>query len=370
MRVSGGTLNGTGTVAGGLTLMGGTVSPGTAGATNGTQFGTLTVGGLTVSGGSYAVDFGGAATGFASDLIRVNGVAALSGTVTVAPVSSAGVSFAGNDRFQQVYTIVQANSVTGTFANGQTFAAVSNDASLFYRLRYDLVPNAVVLQVQRQIDFRAAVPGGTANQLAVAGALNGAAGLASDSFAATLNALAASGGSRGATFDSLSGEAITSVTTGALHASDLFLDLLRARWASATARRAMPTTHGARACRAPGAPAALPGSCRTGSTPAAGRRVPTTAPVSGCRAMGLGGGCAGKRARHGPTASSTGWRAASTAGSATSRSGSRAGSRRSTRRCGRAARRSAARCTRAARMSAMRAPTSMARSRATITRAT
>ena len=141
----------------------------------------------------------------------------------------APTSFVGNDRFQQTYTIVQATSLTGTFANGATFGAVSNDPTLFYRLRYDLMPNAVVLQIQRQIDFAAAVPGGTGNQLALARALNGSAGLASDAYAATLNAIAASGGDRGATYDSLSGEAIADVTTGALFVSDRFIDLLRAR---------------------------------------------------------------------------------------------------------------------------------------------
>ena len=222
LRVAGGTLTGTGTAAGTLTLTSGTVAPGVAGTA---PFGTLTVGGLSASGGGYAVDFGGAAFGFRSDLLRVNGAAALSGTVAV---NANG--FVGNERFQQNYTVLQANSLTGTFANLNSFTQSANDPTVFYRLRYDLVANAVVLQVQRQVDFAAAVPNGTADQLAVARALNGGAGRASDTFAATLNAIAGSPtGTRGATYDSLSGEAIADVTTTALFASDRFVDLLRDR---------------------------------------------------------------------------------------------------------------------------------------------
>ena len=224
LRLTGGTLSGTGTAAGALTLTGGTVAPGTAGATTGAQFGTLSVGGLAATGGSYAIDFGGAAFGFASDLIRVAGAATLGGTVAVAPTA-----FVGNERFQQTYTVLTAGSLTGTFANLGSFTQSTADPALFYRLRYDLVPNAVVLQVQRQVDFAAAVPTGSANQLAVARALTGTAGQASDSFAATLNAIAGSGGDRGATYDSLSGEAIADVTAGAMFASDQFTGLLHAR---------------------------------------------------------------------------------------------------------------------------------------------
>lgn len=221
IRETGGTLTGTGTAAGLLTLAGGTVSPGNAAG----QFGTLTVGSLVATGGTYAVDIGGAASGFASDLIRVTGAATLGGTVAVTPTSQLGA-----DRFQQTYAIVQAGSLTGQFANGGTFTAIGNDPTLFYRLRYDLVPSAVVLQVQRQIDFRTGA--GSANQLAVAAALNGAAGGASDTYAATLNAIAL-GGNRAGTLDSLSGEAIADITTSAFFNNEKFGDLLRSRLAMA-----------------------------------------------------------------------------------------------------------------------------------------
>ena len=224
LRVAGGSLTGTGTAAGALGVTGGTVAPGLAGGTAPTAFGTLTVGSFAMTGGTYAIEFGGPASGYASDLIRVTGAASLGGAVSVTPIG-----FVPTDRFQQTYTVVQAGSVTGTFTNLNSFTQSSADPALFYRLRYDLQPNAVVLQVQRQIDFAAALPGGTGNQQALGRALTGTAGNASDSFAATLNAIATSGGDRGATYDSLSGEAITDVTTGALFVGDQFVDLLRAR---------------------------------------------------------------------------------------------------------------------------------------------
>ena len=224
LRVAGGSLTGTGTAAGALGVTGGTVAPGLAGSTAPTAFGTLTVGSFAMTGGTYAIEFGGPASGYASDLIRVTGAASLGGAVSVTPIG-----FVPTDRFQQTYTVVQAGSVTGTFTNLNSFTQSRADPALFYRLRYDLQPNAVVLQVQRQIDFAAALPGGTGNQQALGRALTGTAGNASDSFAATLNAIATSGGDRGATYDSLSGEAITDVTTGALFVGDQFVDLLRAR---------------------------------------------------------------------------------------------------------------------------------------------
>ena len=201
-------------------MTGGTLAPGTAAA----PFGTLSVGSFAMSGGTYAIEFGGPASGYASDLIRVAGAASLGGAVSIA-----NNGFVPTDRFQQTYVVVQAGSVAGTFSNFGTFTQSSTDPALFYRLRYDLAPNAVVLQVQRQVDFAAAVPGGTGNQLAVGRALTGTAGMASDAFAATLNAIATSTGDRGATYDSLSGEAIADVTTGALFVSDRFMDLLHAR---------------------------------------------------------------------------------------------------------------------------------------------
>ena len=220
LRVTGGTLSGTGAAAGTLTVTGGTVSPGTAAG----QFGTLTVGGLAMTGGTLAVDVGGAAAGFGADLLRVTGAASLGGTVAVNTVG-----FTGNERFQQTYLVVQAGSLSGSFANAGGFVQATGDTALFYRLRYDLVANGVVVQVQRQIDFAAALAPGTINQRAVAAGLGGAAGAASDSFAATLNAIAGSNGNRGATFDSLSGEGIADVTTTAFFASDRFVDLLRDR---------------------------------------------------------------------------------------------------------------------------------------------
>src|SRR5690606_38970390 len=124
------------------------------------------------------------------------------------------LSSASQYRFEQQYVIVRADSLTGTFANGAAMADVASDPMLKWRLRYDLVANAVVLQVQKAMDFTPTGADSTPNQSAVGGALNGAAGNASDQWAATLNAISAlSPAERSAAYDSLSGEAIASAGT-------------------------------------------------------------------------------------------------------------------------------------------------------------
>ncbi|WP_342251654.1 hypothetical protein, partial [Sphingomonas sp. OTU376] len=127
--------------------------------------GSFTVGSLVASGGSLLFDFGGTSFNFASDSIKVNGTATLSGgTVAV----NALTSTASDYRFNQLYTIVQANSLTGTFANGSTFATVASNPNLKWRLRYDLVANSVILQVQKNMEFNDGVAAGDTNTLAVA----------------------------------------------------------------------------------------------------------------------------------------------------------------------------------------------------------
>jgi autotransporter-associated beta strand protein len=228
MRVQGGTLIGQGSLAGNLALVSGTVSPGgLAGAGNALQpIGSLSAQSLTVSGGALRFDVGGANFAFAADSIRVTGPAVLSGGTVAINALSATSQYG----FEQAYTIVTAGSLTGTFANGTAFAVVANDPVLKWRLRYDLVPNAVVLQVQKQLDFAASVVGGTANQQAVGAALNGSAGLASDQWSASLNAIAqVPTAQRGAAYDSLSGEVLANTSTATIMANTLFLDLLRER---------------------------------------------------------------------------------------------------------------------------------------------
>jgi fibronectin-binding autotransporter adhesin len=228
LRVQGGTLTGNGSFAGALTLASGTLAPGglvSGGA--GQPIGSFTAGSLAVSGGTLLFEFGGSTFNFASDSIRVNGAAVLTGgTVQV----SALTTTASDYRFNQLYTIVQANSLTGTFTNGTTFASVDNNPNLKWRLRYDLVANAVVLQVQKNVDFGADAVGGSPNQQAVAAALMGGAGGASDSWSAALNTLAAlAPAQRLAAFNSLNGEAIADSSTVTLSANALFTSVLQQR---------------------------------------------------------------------------------------------------------------------------------------------
>jgi len=231
MRVQGGTLIGGGTLAGALTINSGTFSPGglatgALGAIN--PIGSFTAGSLTVSGGTLLFDFGGTSLNFASDSIKVNGAATLTGgTVQVNALTAAASDY----RFNQLYTIVQANALTGTFANGSVFATVASNPSLKWRLRYDLVANAVVLQVQKNMEFNDGVAAGDTNRLAVANALgNSTTGNASDQWAATLNTITSlDTRQRVAAFGSFSGEVLANVSTATISANNLFTDLLRRR---------------------------------------------------------------------------------------------------------------------------------------------
>ncbi|HEY0114519.1 MAG TPA: autotransporter domain-containing protein, partial [Allosphingosinicella sp.] len=226
LAVRGGTLIGSGVLGQSLTLASGTLAPG--GLTTGTAgaLGAFQAASLTTSGGTYAIDFGGASTGFASDSLLITGAATLAGT-TVTPTA---LTTPGDYRFMQRYVVLQAGSLTGTFANGATFATVGNDASLAWRLRYDLAPNTVVLDVQRNVDFAAGLTGGSPNAQAVGNALNGAAGLASDGWAATLDAISLVPASqRAATYQAISGEAVTHVSTAVMFSADQFAQLLRQR---------------------------------------------------------------------------------------------------------------------------------------------
>ncbi|RYD94934.1 MAG: autotransporter outer membrane beta-barrel domain-containing protein, partial [Sphingomonadales bacterium] len=227
-RVQGGTLIGSGTFGGSLTMTSGTLSPGGLIGTNNVvqPLGMFRADSLAISGGNLLFDIGGQNLGNLSDVIRVTGPAVLTGGTVNVNALSATNQYA----FQQNYTIVQTGTLSGTFANGTTFANVANNTDLKWRLRYDLAPNSVVLQVQKNLDFAAAVAGGSPNQLAIGNALNGSAGMASDQWAATLNALSAvPAAQRGATYNSLSGEAISDIGTSTFVANSLFMDLMRDR---------------------------------------------------------------------------------------------------------------------------------------------
>ncbi|MEH3103216.1 MAG: autotransporter-associated beta strand repeat-containing protein [Sphingomonas phyllosphaerae] len=226
MRVAGGALTGAGGIGGGLTLESGTLSPGTAAQ----PLGVFQASNLTITGGSLMVDLAGAIGGYASDLIRVAGAATLGGgQVTVRSIATSA-----GDRVARFYTILQAGRLTGSFANGGRLAAVSNDPASQWRLRYDLVPDSVLVEVRKQVDFTALLPADrTGNQQAVAAALGGAGFTASDLYADALNRIASgTSAERRATFDSLSGEAIGSVSTGSATAAMQFAGFLQRRIAS------------------------------------------------------------------------------------------------------------------------------------------
>lgn len=221
--ISGGSLTGGGTIDGLLAVSNGaTLSPGLAGVQNG--IGGFTVGSLNLGGGNLALDVTGRSGGSRIDQLLVRGSANVSGGL-VAPVFQGPAT---DFDFSTRYLFLSANQVNGVFANGSQFtAAASGQAGLFWRLRYDLVPNGVVMELRELTDFD---PGtaGTPNQRAVGQALNGNQLGASDSWTAILSAYAGlNGAARLAAFDSTSGEPLADTTTTLYSANDLFLDAVR-----------------------------------------------------------------------------------------------------------------------------------------------
>ena len=271
-RVQGGTLAGTGRVAGNLLVSSGTLSVGTP-----TQaIGTVSTGSLTVTGGTTIFDFAGSSGGFLADRLNVTGAALLQGGLVQARATEATANYL----VSQTYTLIQAGSVTGTFANGATFTAASNSTDLYWRLRYDLVPNAVVLEVRKQLDFNAGLSaaGGSTNQIAVGAALTATSLTASDAFASTLNAIAAlDTAGRLATYNSISGEGIADLSTSVALMNQRFTQLLSRRLAT-----------GAGACGNAG----LLASLADGSRGLANARVAgalADASPAGCQAGARGG---------------------------------------------------------------------------------
>jgi fibronectin-binding autotransporter adhesin len=199
---------------------GAVLSPGLAGQLNG--IGGFTVGGLTLNGGRLNLDVTGTAAGNLIDQIRVLGTATLTGG-TVLPTFQGPAS--GFD-FSTRYLFIQADRLVGAFANGSVFTAANQDG-LFWRVRYDLAPNSAVLELRQQTDFDPGVTG-TDNQRAVGGALNGGQMGASDDFAAVLSIVAGlSDAERKAAFDSISGEALTDMTTSLFSANDQFMQAVQ-----------------------------------------------------------------------------------------------------------------------------------------------
>lgn len=222
VSASGGSMTGAGTIGGALTASNGAIlSPGLAGVQNG--IGGFTAGGLTLNGATLAIDVLGTSGGNLIDQLRINGTATLTGGL-LAPTfqGSAATDF----NFSTRYLFLQANNLVGTFANGGTFTAAAQEG-LFWRVRYDLSPNAAVLELRELTNFD---PGatGTGNQRGVAQALSGGQLAASDDWAAILSLIAGlNAADRAAAFDSISGEPLADVTTSMFSANDTFLTAMR-----------------------------------------------------------------------------------------------------------------------------------------------
>ncbi|WP_332641411.1 hypothetical protein [Brevundimonas sp.] len=222
ISASGGSVTGAGTIGGALTASNGAIlSPGLAGLQNG--IGGFTAGGLTLNGGILAIDVLGTSGGNLIDQLRINGTATLTGGLLAPTFQGAAAT---DFNFSTRYLFLQANNLVGTFANGGTFTAAAQEG-LFWRVRYDLSPNAAVLELRELTDFD---PGatGTGNQRGVGQALSGGQLAASDDWAAILSLIAGlNAADRAAAFDSISGEPLADVTTSMFSANDTFLTAVR-----------------------------------------------------------------------------------------------------------------------------------------------
>lgn len=221
LSVSGGSLTGAGTIGGALTASNGAVvSPGLAGIQNGV--GGFTAGGLTLNGATLAIDVLGRSGGSLIDQLRINGTATLTGGLLAPTFQGPATDF----DFSTRYLFLQANTLVGTFANGADFTA-SGQEGLFWRVRYDLAPNAAVLELRELTDFD---PGetGTGNQRSVGQALSNGQLEASDDFGGILSLLAGlNAEDRAAAFDSISGEPLADMTTSLFSANGSFLTAVR-----------------------------------------------------------------------------------------------------------------------------------------------
>jgi fibronectin-binding autotransporter adhesin len=229
VAVSGGSLTGSATIGGALTVSGGaTLSPGLAGQYGG--LGTISAGSLGLNGGILALDVLGRAGGNLSDRLVISGTASLTGGV-LAPVFQGP---AGGYDFLTRYQFLTAGQLAGTFSNGAAFAESATGSGLYWRVRYDLTPNAAVLELRSLVDFDPGVDG-TANQTAVGQALSGGQLQASDDWAGVLNLLSGlDGPQRRAAFDSLGGEALADMTGTLFTANDAFMEAVRAAASSGT----------------------------------------------------------------------------------------------------------------------------------------
>lgn len=222
VNITGGALTGAGTIGGALTLSsGGVLSPGITGIQNG--IGSFSVGSLVMNGGTLALDVQGELI----DYLLVNGTADLRGGLVDPTFQGEASDF----NFSTRYVFLQAGDVIGRFANGGEFTAF-NEEGIYWRLRYDLLADAVVIELRQLVDFDPG-PTGSGNARSVAVMLSKGQLEASDDFSAVLELMAdldAEG--RLAAFDSMSGEGLASVGASFHTADDAFL---RTLWSGGSA---------------------------------------------------------------------------------------------------------------------------------------
>ena len=221
LSISGGSLTGAGTIGGALTASNGAIlSPGLAGVQNG--IGGFSAGSLTLNGATLAIDVLGRSGGSLIDQLRINGTATLTGGL-LSPTFQGG---AADFDFSTRYLFLQANNLVGTFANGGAFTAAAQPG-LFWRVRYDLAPNAAVLELRELTDFDPGLTG-SGNERAVGRALSQGQLEASDDFAGILSLIAGlDDAGRTAAFNSISGESLAGMSTSLLSASNSFLSSVR-----------------------------------------------------------------------------------------------------------------------------------------------
>ncbi|MEH6663657.1 MAG: autotransporter-associated beta strand repeat-containing protein [Brevundimonas sp.] len=223
VSVTGGTLTGAGTIGGALTLGSGVVlSPGIAGLQNGV--GSFSVGSLVMNGGTLALDVLSVDQGELIDGVLVTGVADLRGGFVDPTFQGEASDF----NFATRYVFLQAGDLVGRFANGGDFTA-SGQEGIYWRVRYDLLADAAVIELRQLIDFDPG-PAGSDNARSVAAMLSAGQLQASDDFSAVLELMAdLDADGRTAAFDSMSGEGLVSVGAAFHTADDAFL---RTVWAS------------------------------------------------------------------------------------------------------------------------------------------
>lgn len=222
VSATGGAITGQGVIDGALTISGGAIlSPGLAGVSNG--IGGFVTGGLTLNGGTLAIDVLGESGGNLVDQILVNGTANLAGGLLDANFIGPVTDF----NFTTTYIVVAADQLVGQFDNGGEFTADPATEGLYWRVRYDLVEDAAVIELRQVIDFQIGA-NGDKNQNAVGAALNLGQIDAGDDWAAVLEALAPlDDETLAAALSSIGGDSLANSTTSTLNATDLFLGAIR-----------------------------------------------------------------------------------------------------------------------------------------------